>query len=285
VAVVAVVAVLTTVGAVSVASAATSPAAPGAVGHDVSYPQCGGAALPTTGRFGIVGVNGGRAFSTNPCLASQYTWAKGRPSRPGVYVNTGNPAPTSSFYWPASGVKDPALCTDNRSTTDPGCAYNYGWHAAEHALKTGKKASSGMTGVTWWLDVEIANSWNGNGIANAADLQGAADYLRSHGVASVGIYSTGYQWKTITGGYTAANASTYRSAWKKAFTPKFPLESLPVWIATVQDTTAAATKSCGASFTGAPVQLVQFRDSSGLDADLVCGKPSGSKAMAMAPSP
>ncbi len=64
------------ISAAATASAAPS-AAPGAVGHDLSTPQCG-RTLPEIGVFGIVGINGGRAFSDNPCFASQYGWAKRR---------------------------------------------------------------------------------------------------------------------------------------------------------------------------------------------------------------
>ncbi|MHB1906796.1 MAG: hypothetical protein ACYCRG_07835, partial [Acidimicrobiales bacterium] len=46
------------------ASAATAPTAV-SVGFDVSFPQCGGALPPSPG-FGIVGVNDGHGFSTNP---------------------------------------------------------------------------------------------------------------------------------------------------------------------------------------------------------------------------
>ena len=87
-------------GISTAAAASVAPsAAVGAIGHDVSTPQCG-RALPDIGAFGIVGVNGGRAFSENPCFATEYEWAKRRPAAPGVYVNTGNPAPRSDFYWP-----------------------------------------------------------------------------------------------------------------------------------------------------------------------------------------
>ena len=256
-------------GISTAAAAAVAPsAAVGATGHDVSAPQCG-RTLPEIGAFGIVGVNGGRAFSENPCFATEYEWAKRRPAAPGVYVNTGNPAPRSDFYWPASGSRDPALCRDATSTRDPGCAYDYGWHAAAKALAVADRVDPGLRNRTWWLDVETANSWNGDGTANAADLQGAVDLLRSKGVARVGLYSTAYQWRTITGGYTASSAATFRTAWRPAFTPRYRLETLPLWIATTGDL-AAAKAACSTTFTGAPAQLVQYVDGSGIDANYVC---------------
>ena len=48
-------------------------------GYDVSWPQCG-RALPSDGDFRIVGVNGGRPYTDNDCLAEQYGWAKGAPA-------------------------------------------------------------------------------------------------------------------------------------------------------------------------------------------------------------
>ena len=115
----------------------------------------------------------------------------------------------------------------------PGCAYNYGWHAAANAMATGKKQlGRGVLGHTWWLDVETTNTWNGDGPANTAVLQGMLDYLRSHGVAKVGLYSTAFQWKTITGGYTAATAARYRAAWDGYLIADFPLHEAPLWIAT-----------------------------------------------------
>ena len=256
-------------GISTAAAASVAPsAAVGAIGHDVSTPQCG-RTLPEIGAFGVVGVNGGRAFTENPCFAAEHAWAKRRPAASGVYLNTGNPAPRSDFYWPASGSRDPALCRDNTSTRDPGCAYDYGWHAAAKALAVADRVDPGLRSRSWWLDVETANSWNGDGIANTADLQGALDLLRSKGVTRVGLYSTAYQWRTITGGYTASSAATYRTAWRPVFTPRYRLESAPLWIATAGDL-AGAKAACSTSFTGAAAQMVQFVDGSGLDANYVC---------------
>jgi hypothetical protein len=264
---IAVLAAAATAAGVSVAAAA--PASVGSVGRDVSYPQCS-SGLPTSAAFAIVGVGGGRAFSANPCLATQYKWAAGRPSKAGVYVNTGNPAPRSAYYWPVSGARDPVLCRDSTAVTDAGCAYDYGWHAAGDALTVAAKAGVPRT-ITWWLDVETVNSWNGDARSNTADLQGMLDRLRSSGVAEVGIYSAARQWTTITGGYTRSTANSYRTAWRSAFTPRYTLETAPLWIATGADR-AAATTACGTSFTGGPTRLAQYADGSGFDGDLVCGR-------------
>ena len=43
-------------------------------GFDVSYPQCG-SVLPTAADFAVVGVDGGRPFDVNACLADQVAWA------------------------------------------------------------------------------------------------------------------------------------------------------------------------------------------------------------------
>jgi len=244
---------------------ATGDAAPG---HDISHPQCGGE-LPSGGTFGIVGLNQGRPFSTNPCLSDQYRWAAGRPGSAAIYVNTGNPAPSSDYYWPESGSRDPALCTDSSSTTDPGCAYNYGWHAAANSLATGKKLGTAALGHTWWLDVETTNTWNGDGVANTALLQGMYDYLRSHGVEQVGLYSTSYQWRKITGGYSADTAGDYQAAWQAQIVPDFPLHQAPLWIATAANS-GTARANCATSFTGGPTVMVQFIGKDGFDTNLTC---------------
>ena len=258
---------------VSAPSASAATATAGSTGHDVSYPQCG-SALPTNGSFGIIGVTNGRAYTVNPCLSTQWQWASAQTASPALYTNPANPAPTSSYYWPASGSSDPALCIDATSTTDPGCAYDYGWHAAGDALSKATAAAPSAASAPWWLDVEIGNTYNGDGTSNAADLQGMIDYLRGHGVPSVGFYSTGYQWGVITGGWTTSSDATYRSAWSREFTPTYPMSSGPVWIAGASSLSGAQA-NCSTSFTGGTTTLAQYPDGS-FDGDLACGASSPS---------
>jgi hypothetical protein len=135
------------------------------------------------------------------------------------------------------------------------------------------------------LDVEAGNSWNGNGSANTADLQGFVDYLRGQGIPSVGIYSSSSAWSSITGGYTVADAATYQSAWASEFTPAYPLSQSPTWVAGA-GTSADASSTCGAlAFTGTVPELAQYRDGTGDDADLVCATPTQQSSFSMSVSP
>ena len=90
-----------------------APTAVRARGHDVSYPQCGGA-LPTSGDFGLVGVDGGLPFAANACLAQQVVWARTF-GRPAYYANTATPGPRLSCHWPI-GQHSPRVCA--RATPD-----------------------------------------------------------------------------------------------------------------------------------------------------------------------
>ncbi len=268
--------VIAVIAAVMVASpmsaAAASAGAPpgGSSGHDISWPQCG-SAFPGDGAFGIVGVTNGRAWSANACLASEYQWAAGYPRTPDLYMNTANPAPHSSFYWPASGAQDPALCQDSTATTDPGCAYDYGWHTAANALATSKSALGNLAQGVWWLDVETGNTWNGDASSNAADLQGSIDYLLAQHVAGVGVYSTGYQWGVITGGYSTSNASTYAAAWRPEFTSPNGISAAPSWVAGASGPSDAPSY-CSSSFLGTTTWLVQYI-AGATDVDYACATP------------
>jgi hypothetical protein len=197
-----------------------------------------------------VGVNDGRAWTTNPCLAYEYSWATGRSSPPAFYINTGNPG-TLSTHW--ATLQAPKACADPTSTAsvnDTGCAYDYGWNAAQDAFSQASQQTSpsAAAAAAWWLDVETANSWDGTPAANYSDIQGAIEYLQGQHV-QVGVYSTRYQWGQITGGAAVA---------------------VPNWVAG-----ASSLKQAGAfcspsySFTGGPVSLVQY-PSSTFDGDYRC---------------
>jgi hypothetical protein len=148
------------------------PAPPATVpllGYDVSHPQCS-RKLPTSGGYGIVGVNRGRPLSSNPCLAKQSAWAAAKAGR-AVYINTG---------YPGSG--DPVA---------------YGRRLVEDAIA--REHAAGVSGTTvWWLDVETVNTWNGTTQENATVLDSMAARLQELGVR-VGIYSTPTMWLEIAG--------------------------------------------------------------------------------------
>jgi hypothetical protein len=219
---------------------------PGSTGYDVSFPQCG-AKLPRNGAFGIVGVNGGLPWSTNPCARTQYQWASGLGGLPSFYANTANPGPISS-YWNRPG---PRACLDPKSYSDTGCSYNYGWNAAEQSFSVAVAASSASAAASafWWLDVETMNSWNGTIAANSATIQGYLDYFSSQGVTQLGVYSTPYQWGVIIGGLS--------------------LPGVANWVAGATSERTAQS-NCRYGFSGGPVLLSQYR-SKGAGGDLACG--------------
>lgn len=233
-------------------TSAASPAGATAPGYDISWPQCGGS-YPVNPAFGIVGVNKGIVFSPNPCLANEVTWAGGTSAA--FYANTGNPGPGLSTHWPA-GQTSPQVCSATNPDTTA-CAYDYGYNAASDSYADAASAFTALglsgtpAGSAWWLDVETSNSWRSDVTLNVAALSGAAYYLGSVAhVASLGFYSTSYQWGVITGGTSAFGA-------------------YPSWVAGAADATGAAANCAGLGFTGGGVALAQY-PSGGFDADLRC---------------
>ena len=222
--------------------------------YDVSYPQCG-KTLPAPIDGGIVGVNGGVAFSANSCLATEWAWAaRATTYAPAFYANTANPGPAYSSHWPA-GQTSPQTCDGSNSAA---CAYDYGWNYAKDALSRALAVTSSATTVQWWLDVEIGNSWQtlesaygqtATSKANdRASIAGAVAALQSAGVPSVGVYSTSYQWTQITGGSGTQFATQ------------------PAWVAGVGSLSTAQTNCASTSFTGGRVTLAQYARN-GYDAD------------------
>lgn len=238
------------------------------VGNDISWPQCD-KALPSGQAFAIVGVTGGLANNTNPCLPAQLAWAAGSTggtSQPKValYVNTANPGHAGS-WWPSSNIYPDAEVANPYGTcsgaVDLACSYMYGYAKAYDDANRRGVASPGT--YFWWLDVETGNSWQTRTDLNRADLEGMVAYFKSitagrkdaeGKAAGVGIYSTSYQWGTIAG--TVPSGSSLRG--------------LPSWLAGAKTLRGAKSNCSLAGLTpGSPVAVTQYV-SAGLDYDYAC---------------
>ena len=230
-------------------------------GWDVSWRQCTNSGntegLPGSPTIGIIGVNAGRPFTTNPCLKSELEWAG---SAAQVYVNTNNPGPASA-RWPTTAQTSPEQCVltkPNGTTETPSCAYDYGWNAAQSAYTTLTNALVGQSkqpsSLEWWLDVESANTWLPSTTLNTASIDGTIAYLDAQHVRSVGIYANQNDAHTI---FTAAST--------------FPAGTLS-WLSTGETTLVGGLSYCNhPGFTHNGVALVQYLPSSpALDADARC---------------
>jgi hypothetical protein len=219
-----VVVVLTAVAAI-LGLTATASAAVSTVGYDVSYPQCGHV-LPSTHAFGVVGVNGGRPTTANPCLSTQLAWAwnssgavRSQPKAQ-LYLNTANPGDSLSSIttWPTTGSTPYGICSGTRTSA---CSWQYGWNRAHDSVVTffgpaAPAAHAGPASYIWWLDVETSNSWQSVAAdakaQNRATLEGMTAYLASRG-AAVGLYSTSYQWGQIVGSTPVTSNLAGRTSW------------------------------------------------------------------------
>jgi hypothetical protein len=186
----------------------------------------------------VVGVNDGRPFTTNPCLASEYAWAGGARE---LYMNLNSPSAQDG-----TDSSGPAgNCGSNRDCM----AYNYGYNAAVTSYNTA--ASQGVRAKTWWLDVEVVGNcapqfptggqgyWScGQGL-NTETVQGALDALRQRGLVA-GIYSTGYQWGQITGGANPTGGGP------------------PNWLAGASSSNPGGWCNGSHDFAGGPPWLLQF---------------------------
>lgn len=229
------------------------------LGNDVSYPQCNGS-LPSGQAFGIVGVNGGVANTSNPCFSEQLFWAQmssgaTRQPKAMLYVNTANPGHAAAI-WPSNNtvygqqVLNPyGMCDGSEGAA---CAYIYGWTRAYEDATIRNVANPAS--YKWWLDVETANSWSDTDLAaNAASLEGMTAYFTSIG-ARVGLYSTSYQWGIIVGDLQ----------------PESNLNGLDSWLAGAR-TQRGAQANCSNPplTTSGHVTLTQFV-SKNLDYDVSC---------------
>ena len=197
----------------------------GAKGFDISYPQCH-KPYPRQSAVAVVGVNDGRAFTTNPCFASEARWAGPNLS---AYINVNSPQGSDSDQWDQG---PDGSC----ATSDPGCeSYNFGFNTAQRSISFVR--SVGYDPHTWWLDVETSNYWTTDTSANDEVIAGALAAISQAGDAAA-IYGTDYQWGVIAGNY---------------------VPNVPAWYATGVSTYYPQDWCTQSSFAGGPVYLVQGR--------------------------
>lgn len=138
-------------------------------GIDVSWPQCN-APLPAVATgFAVVGVNGGRPMTGNPCLHAQLSALRGH-LPVAFYLNLDAPA-----------AGDPAV---------------YGARSVDDGLA--RIARTGARVPVVWLDVEVLNAWR-DPATNVAVINGALRRLAARGFVG-GVYSSVPMWRQITGG-------------------------------------------------------------------------------------
>ena len=193
----------------AIAAHAFGPYTSGQTGYDISYPQCPGTSAPN-GSFGIIGVNDGRPFSTNPCFGNEYSGVANS-----VYINTG--------YAKAYRSKITSGCSAG--------AQSVAWAIGCSEAETSLSSVGGRSVSMWWLDVETANSWSsGNLTPNRDAIQGAISRLQAAG--PVGVYSTASMWSRITGSNFVPSGAS--GVWVPASqcqgTPSF-INGVGVWLA------------------------------------------------------
>jgi hypothetical protein len=220
---------------------AVSPA-----GQDVSWPQCssqqGGYGLPMPSKaapFVVVGLTAGRAFTANPCVASQAAWAR----RAGV--------PTSAYLvatYPTRAEVRAENSGPRRPSTLRDRVYNVGVAQGRSALRV--LARSGLHARSVWVDVEQnrRRPWSGNPDLNVALLQGVVAAVRAAGYRP-GLYTNASSWSLYTDGARLGLAE---------------------WRTVGPRSRAVAERTCGARpLNGGPVLLVQYWTSTG-DSDVAC---------------
>jgi hypothetical protein len=249
---------------IAVAAAPLPPASASSAtltGADIAWPECSrrdAASLertpvkpmPAAGtRLLLIGLTAGPAFSANQCLSAQVAWAKSHHVYAAAYAVTVPPLPTQVRQYATAG---PYRTRDSR-----GSLSNFGWAQARYNIATMRKV--GLTSPVVWIDVEFYKKtpWSKSVVANRAVLEGAARAYRAAGYR-VGVYSTGYQWRSIFG------SARY---------------GMPEWHTTGQSSLATARRECGrASFQGGPVVLSQWWIPS-KDFDLVCSRYSSRSSL------
>jgi hypothetical protein len=189
--------------------------------------------LPPTGpSVAIVQVSGGSLNGApNPCYRQEATWA-GRNLAAYIFLDgLPSPAPPEAAHGPAGSCRGNVNCE----------SYNFGYRWTSHWVSVARAQRASPH--RWWLDVETTGQWSTNSGSNARVVAGALAALKKFGL-SAGVYSTGLQWNSITGG--------------------LPLNGIPLWVAGAGNvrgpgyTAANYCTSTRESFAGGKVTLVQY---------------------------
>ena len=258
---VAMVALVALPGGVIPAGASTTAANPYPAtsrgGYDVAQPNCG---ETPPGGFAIVGLGGGRPFTTNTCLSTEWKWATTNASTtpgPALYFNTGYSGAygrdvTSKNCGTYAGPSLTKVSKHDQST------YAQAWEigCSESAYAAAVASKGGETPSMWWADIETGNSWSTNKTVNGYAVDGI-----SYGMHEIARSTSGF-WGVYS----------YPSAWDKivgssgfTVTPAFEGD----WGPLLGCGTATSPTT---GFSGAPVWIVQGGTSSdGVDRDKGCG--------------
>jgi LysM repeat protein len=215
----------------------SNPYPRGAVGFDVSYPNCRSRGIPEA-VFAVIGLNGGRPFTTNPCFESEYAAARASNAQPSIYLN--------AAYGPAlfAQISDDCrvVSADEPLSQSGQRAYAVGCSEARAA---GQSLAASPAAVIW-IDVEPANTWSKRQALNRAAIQGFVDELLTETPRPVvGVYSNATSWRQIMG------------AWDSFGQPE--------WLAT---SAAPDPPGCPEPFSNGPVWMSQHTTT--LDLDIAC---------------
>jgi hypothetical protein len=199
-------------------------------GNDYSWPQCAkgvgdgqGQPLPGgTHTFAVVGLTNGQGLHENPCLASQWAYARAHAS-----LVTGYAIVT----YPTAAQRSAASTGHYGHCRTLACRLrNNGW--AQGAFTAASLGRIGARPPLVWVDVETRKQqpWSRSRTNNALVVKAVVASLRARGY-HVGIYSNRYLWNSIAG---------YRT-------------SLPEWVPS-----ESLTRGCRLSFAGGRVLLSQW---------------------------
>lgn len=241
-------------------AAATGPFVAGSSGFDVSYPNCS-SPLPNGDSFAIVGVTGGRPFSTYSCFGDLWNAAKTAIAEKSgatesLYFNTG--------YSGAYGKDISSSCStaEESSFTGPTGlsrhlqkqaeqAWEIGCSEVDYAIAAFKAAGVGPAPTMLFADIETGNSWSSNVILNQSAIDGISWEMGQEGSDGLGgIYSSTSMWATITG--------------SDSFSPSSPVSAN--WVVGAGGTCPSTSPFDMAS----PTWVLQGSESGGVDTDTGC---------------